>query len=169
MKQNSTVLAVKNKIHKLDSLLKQVENWKKENHKIVFTNGCFDILHFGHVDYLNRARDLGDHLIIGVNSDFSTQRLKGKTRPIQDENSRLMVLASMQCVSAVVLFDEDTPLNLIEQILPNVLVKGSDYKIEEIVGAKAVLENNGAVKTIDFISGYSTSNIEKRILLAHKE
>lgn len=138
--------------------------WREENKKIVFTNGCFDLLHLGHVDYLAKAKDLGDRLIIGVNTDSSVKRLKGKNRPLQDENSRLHILAALHSVDAVVLFDEDTPYELIKKIQPDILVKGADYKIENIVGYDIVTSRGGSVKTIEFIEGYSTTNIEQRIL-----
>lgn len=138
--------------------------WREENQKIVFTNGCFDLLHLGHVDYLAKAKDLGDRLIIGVNTDSSVKRLKGKNRPLQDENSRLHILAALHSVDAVVLFDEDTPYELIKKIQPDILVKGADYKIENIVGYDIVTSRGGSVKTIEFIEGYSTTNIEQRIL-----
>ena len=138
--------------------------WREENQKIVFTNGCFDLLHLGHVDYLAKAKDLGDRLIIGVNTDSSVKRLKGENRPLQDENSRLHILAALHSVDAVVLFDEDTPYELIKKIQPDILVKGADYKIENIVGYDIVTSRGGSVKTIEFIEGYSTTNIEQRIL-----
>lgn len=138
--------------------------WREENQKIVFTNGCFDLLHLGHVDYLAKAKDLGDRLIIGVNTDSSVKRLKGKNRPLQDENSRLHILAALHSVDAVVLFDEDTPYELIKKIQPDILVKGADYKIENIVGYDIVTSRGGSVQTIEFIEGYSTTNIEQRIL-----
>ena len=138
--------------------------WREENQKIVFTNGCFDLLHLGHVDYLAKAKDLGDRLIIGVNTDSSVKRLKGKNRPLQDENSRLHILAALHSVDAVVLFDEDTPYELIKKIQPDILVKGADYKIEDIVGYDIVTSRGGSVQTIEFIEGYSTTNIEQRIL-----
>ena len=138
--------------------------WREENQKIVFTNGCFDLLHLGHVDYLAKAKDLGDRLIIGVNTDSSVKRLKGKNRPLQDENSRLHILAALHSVDAVVLFDEDTPYELIKKIEPDILVKGADYKIENIVGYDIVTSRGGSVKTIEFIEGYSTTKIEQRIL-----
>ena len=138
--------------------------WREENQKIVFTNGCFDLLHLGHVDYLAKAKDLGDRLIIGVNTDSSVKRLKGKNRPLQDENSRLHILAALHSVDAVVLFDDDTPYELIKKIQPDILVKGADYKIENIVGYDIVTSRGGSVKTIEFIEGYSTTNIEQRIL-----
>ena len=138
--------------------------WREENKKIVFTNGCFDLLHLGHVDYLAKAKDLGDRLIIGVNTDSSVKRLKGKNRPLQDENSRLHILAALHSVDAVVLFDDDTPYELIKKIEPDILVKGADYKIENIVGYDIVTSRGGSVQTIEFIEGYSTTNIEQRIL-----
>ena len=138
--------------------------WRNANERIVFTNGCFDLLHLGHVDYLAKAKDLGERLIIGVNTDFSVKRLKGEHRPLQDENSRLHILAALQSVDAVVLFDEDTPYELIKEIEPNILVKGADYKIENIVGYDIVVSRGGSVQTIEFIEGYSTTLIEKRIL-----
>lgn len=135
-----------------------------KDQKIVFTNGVFDLLHRGHVDYLSRAADLGDVLIVGLNTDRSVKRLgKGDARPIQDEKTRAMLLAAMRFVDYVVLFDEETPYDLIEKIKPDVLVKGGDYKIEEIVGADLVLARNGEVKTLDFLPGFSTTNIEKKI------
>lgn len=154
---------IQSKILGTDELLKRVDSWKKEGAAVVFTNGCFDLLHKGHVDYLNRAADFGDRLIIGVNSDASVSRLKGPHRPIQDELSRLWVLASLSCVSAVVLFSEETPIELIKSISPNVLVKGGDYTIETIVGASEVLSTGGRVEIIPFLEGYSTSRLEDKI------
>ena len=145
-----------------------LESWKMNNEKIVFTNGCFDIVHLGHVDYLSKAADLGSKLIVGLNSDASTQRLKGATRPINQEISRAGILTSFFFIDAVILFNEDTPLDLIINILPNVLVKGADYAIDQIVGAKEVLENGGDVETIKLLDGYSTSLIEQKILKAHQ-
>lgn len=146
-----------------DSLEKAVSSWKKEGKKIVFTNGCFDILHLGHVDYLAKAADLGDKLIVGLNTDSSVSSLKGPHRPIQDENSRLKIMASLSFVDGVILFSEPTPLELIRLVQPDILVKGSDYQPEQIVGYDIVVGGGGCVKTIDFIPGYSTSNIEKKI------
>lgn len=140
-----------------------VTEWKSAGNKIVFTNGCFDILHMGHVDYLEKARNLGDKLIIGLNTDNSVSRFKGSERPIQDQHSRARVMAALSSVDAVVLFDEDNPLELISALLPDILVKGSDYLAENIVGADVVKKNGGEVKIIDFVSGYSTSNIVKKI------
>jgi D-glycero-beta-D-manno-heptose 1-phosphate adenylyltransferase len=145
------------------SLRQQITNWQQQQNKVVFTNGCFDILHKGHVDYLAKAADLGQRLVIGVNTDASVSRLKGPHRPIQDQQSRLQILASLQCVDAVILFDEQTPYELIKTLMPDILVKGSDYKPENIVGYDLVTAKGGTVKTIDFIPGYSTSAIEKKI------
>lgn len=154
----------KSKIHSLDSLLKLRQKWKQQGEKVVFTNGCFDILHRGHVDYLNKAADLGTKLMVAVNSDSSVSDIKKPGRPIQDEVSRSEIIASLGCVDAVVLFSESTPLNIIKTLLPDVLVKGSDYKVQDIVGYKEVVANGGLVKTIDFLEGYSTSLIEEKIL-----
>ncbi|MHC1776191.1 MAG: D-glycero-beta-D-manno-heptose 1-phosphate adenylyltransferase [Lentimicrobium sp.] len=141
----------------------QLAYWRFRDFKIVFTNGCFDLIHLGHIDYLAKAADLGDVLIIGLNTDASTRRLKGPTRPINDEHARALVLASLSFVSIVVLFDEDTPYNLIQTIQPDILVKGADYKPEEIVGYDIVTAKGGRIVTIDYLPGYSTSLIEKRI------
>jgi len=137
--------------------------WRFQGKKIVFTNGCFDILHLGHIDYLSKAKDEGNILIIGLNTDNSVSRIKGKNRPITDENSRAKILASLQFVDAVTFFDEETPYELISFVQPDVLVKGSDYKPEEIVGYDIVKAKNGKVVTIDFLEGYSTTAIEKKI------
>lgn len=137
--------------------------WNFKDFKIVFTNGCFDIIHLGHIDYLIKAAELGNKLIIGLNSDASTRRLKGPTRPINDEHSRAMILASFSFVDAVILFDEDTPYKLIKTIQPDILVKGADYKPEDIVGYDIVMAKGGKVETLEYLEGYSTSNIEKRI------
>ena len=144
-------------------LLKKVTQWKREGKKIVFTNGVFDLVHRGHVDYLAKARNLGDVLVMGVNTDVSVNRLKGPHRPIQDEYSRLLILASFEFVDAVILFGEQTPYDLIKLVEPNILVKGSDYKAENIVGYDIVTSTGGSVQTIDFIPGFSTSLIEQRI------
>ena len=141
----------------------QVKGWQHEGQHVVFTNGCFDIIHLGHVDYLEKARMLGDKLVIGLNSDDSVSRFKGPERPLQDQTSRARILASMQFVDLIVFFNEDTPLNLISEIKPNILVKGSDYLAENIVGADVVKKNGGVVKTIDFVPGYSTTRIVEKI------
>jgi rfaE bifunctional protein nucleotidyltransferase chain/domain len=147
----------------------KAEALRKAGKKIVFTNGCFDILHAGHVAYLQEAASLGDLLIVGLNTDNSVKRLeKSPARPLQNEYSRSRVMAALGCVAAVVLFDEDTPKELIEEIVPAVLVKGADYLPENIAGAEFVLNHGGKVQTIAFLPGFSTSAIEKKILEAHK-
>ena len=151
------------KIHTWETLQSQVAEWQKQGKKIVFSNGCFDLVHKGHIDYLNHAADLGDVLVMGLNTDASVSKLKGLHRPIQDEQSRLTIIAALQCVNAVVLFDEETPYELIKLVQPDVLVKGSDYKPENIVGYDIVIAKGGQVKTIDYLPGFSTSGIEKRI------
>jgi rfaE bifunctional protein nucleotidyltransferase chain/domain len=161
MSHHNSILA---KIHTSKQTLAQlVKQWQHEGKKVVFTNGCFDLLHRGHVDYLAKAADCGNKLIIGVNTDASVSTLKGPNRPIQDQQSRLQILASLQCVDAVILFDEETPYNLIKTIEPDVLVKGSDYEPQNIVGYDLVIAKAGEVKTIDFIPGFSTSEIERKI------
>jgi rfaE bifunctional protein nucleotidyltransferase chain/domain len=154
---------VKNRIKKREELSFIVNRWSLTGEKVVFTNGCFDILHQGHVDYLSKAADLGTKLVVGVNSDNSVRRLgKDKNRPIQDEKSRAIILAALHFVDLVILFDEDTPLELIKEVNPQVLVKGSDYKMHEIVGYEFVTEKEGEVRTIDFLEGYSTSKIVEK-------
>lgn len=152
-----------NKIRPLAELKTMVSTWQKEGKRVVFTNGVFDLLHIGHVTYLAKAAELGDKLIIGLNTDSSVKRIKGESRPINDQSSRAALLASLFFVDGVVLFDEDTPLNLISYLLPDILVKGADYSIENIVGAKEVIANGGEVKTITFVEGYSSTSIIKKI------
>lgn len=151
------------KISDLQKLKATVIAWKSEGKKIVFTNGVFDLLHIGHITYLAKAAELGEKLIIGLNSDSSVRRIKGEGRPINDENSRAALLAALFFVDAIVLFGEDTPLNLITELLPDVLVKGADYAVEDIVGGKEVIANGGDVKTIDFVEGYSSTSIIQKI------
>ncbi|RLC56853.1 MAG: D-glycero-beta-D-manno-heptose 1-phosphate adenylyltransferase [Candidatus Cloacimonadota bacterium] len=145
------------------SLHQQLAIWRFLNKKIVFTNGCFDILHLGHIDYLSKAKDLGNILLIGLNTDDSVKRLKGDNRPIIKEQERAIFLASLLFVDGVILFDEDTPYNLIKGVEPDILVKGSDYKKEEIVGADIIQETGGEIITIDFLKGYSTTSILDKI------
>ncbi len=142
---------------------KQVEQWQSEGKKIVFTNGCFDIVHLGHIDYLEKARNLGDKLVLGLNTDASVSRLKGETRPVINEYARARMMSAMSFVDAVVLFDEPTPKELIELLAPNILVKGDDYSIGNIVGADFVMAHGGEVKTIALVKGYSTSSIIEKI------
>lgn len=149
-------------------LAAKIQNWQNKGEKVVFTNGCFDIIHPGHVDYLIRAAELGQRLVLGVNTDDSVSRLKGSHRPIQNEGARLQVLAALGCIDALVLFGEQTPKVLIETVRPDILVKGGDYTIDTIVGADFVLNNGGEVKVLPFLEGYSTSAIEAKILKAHK-
>lgn len=157
---------IKNKVVSKENLKPILSRLRFKDEKIVFTNGCFDILHKGHVDYLSKAADLGTKLIVAVNSDDSVKRLeKGINRPLQDENSRAMLIAALQFVDYVLIFDEDTPLEIIDFIKPNVLAKGSDYEIEQIVGHKIVLANGGEVKRIDFLEGYSTTSIVNKAKL----
>ncbi len=148
-----------NKIYPLDALVRQCDIWRMKGQKIVFTNGCFDILHHGHLDYLAKAADMGNVLIVGVNSDDSVRRLKGKDRPITNEKDRAFQLASLLCVDAVCQFNEDTPLELIQALKPDFLVKGGDYTTDKIVGASFVMSYNGKVETVPFVQGYSTSSI----------
>jgi rfaE bifunctional protein nucleotidyltransferase chain/domain len=147
------------KIHKTDTISAQVKKWQANKEKVVFTNGCFDILHLGHVRYLEKAAQLGDRLVVGVNTDASVKKLKGETRPINNENARCALLAALAFTDAIVLFEEETPLELITLTQPDVLVKGSDYTPDKIVGADVVLAKGGEVKTIDFVAGYSTTSI----------
>ena len=138
--------------------------WRFKQKKIVFTNGCFDLLHLGHIDYLSKAKDCGDVLLVGINTDRSVKMLgKGSNRPITDENARATIIAALHFVDAVVLFDEETPYELIKTVQPDVLVKGSDYLAEDIVGYDVVKEKGGKVITIDFLPGYSTTEIIRKI------
>lgn len=155
--------AIEKKLMNSSQLIDQLNAWQKEGCKIVFSNGCFDILHLGHIDYLARAADFGDKMVIGLNTDRSVSKIKGSSRPINDERSRGMVLAALEFVSAIILFDEPTPYELIRLVQPDVLVKGADYKPEEIVGYDIVTAKGGVVKTIPFVDGYSTTKIEQRI------
>ncbi len=139
-----------------------------KNRRIVFTNGCFDIIHLGHIDYLRKARDLGDVLVLGLNTDASVRRLKGPSRPVQDEKARAEILASLLFVDVVVLFDEETPYKLIQQVQPDILVKGKDYSAEDVVGYDIVKSKGGRVETIELVDGYSTSAIVQRILESEK-
>ncbi|REJ82973.1 MAG: D-glycero-beta-D-manno-heptose 1-phosphate adenylyltransferase [Bacteroidetes bacterium] len=163
-----TLDLIKSKIFNAEQLKHQLEVWKFLGKKISFTNGCFDILHLGHIDYLAKAADFGNVLILGLNTDSSVQRLKGSHRPINGQDQRAMIMASLHFVDAVTFFDQDTPLELIKMIMPDFLIKGSDYKAEEIVGYREVTENGGKVVTIDFLPGYSTSIIEGKILSSKK-
>lgn len=147
-----------------DKLKTLLGDWKNQHLKIVFTNGCFDILHRGHVEYLCHARDLGDKLVLGLNTDASVKRLgKSPERPINSEETRATILAALECVDAVILFDEDTPLELISFVQPDVLVKGNDYKAEDIVGYDVVVAKGGKVITIQLVDGFSTTRLIEKM------
>lgn len=159
---SSHLQLIQNKIVTVSQAVTLCMEWKK-NGDVVFTNGCFDILHSGHLHYLSSAADLGHKLIIGLNSDSSIAKLKGNSRPFIKESDRLLMLASLTFVDAVILFEEDTPIKLIESISPDVLVKGGDYSEEQIVGHQIIIKNGGKVISLEFIEGYSTTNFIKKI------
>ena len=140
-----------------------INQWKKEGFKIVFTNGCFDLIHIGHVLYLEDAKSLGDKLIVGLNSDASVSRLKGAHRPIKDEYNRSHILAALASVDAVIVFENDDPLTLIKDISPDILVKGGDWRPDQIVGSDFILSNGGEVRSLRFVEGYSTTKMEEKI------
>jgi rfaE bifunctional protein nucleotidyltransferase chain/domain len=152
-----------NKISSLEELKNKVNAWKQAGEEVVFTNGCFDIIHRGHIEVLARTADLGGKFIVGLNSDSSIQKLKGESRPIIDEQSRAILLASLSFVDAVVLFSEDTPINLISTLKPDVLAKGGDYEIEAIVGHEIVQNNGGEVILVPFVDGFSSTTIIDKI------
>jgi rfaE bifunctional protein nucleotidyltransferase chain/domain len=151
------------KISDLPELKASMAAWKSEGKKVVFTNGVFDLLHIGHITYMAKASELGDKLVIGLNSDSSVKRIKGDDRPVNDQNSRAALLAALFFVDAIVVFEEDTPINLITALMPDILVKGADYLVENIVGAKEVIANGGEVKTINLVEGYSSTSIIQKI------
>ena len=154
---------ISEKIYTLPGIVQKTNEWKKDGKKVVFTNGVFDLLHKGHIFSLSQAAKQGDVLIIGLNADSSVKRLKGDGRPINDQDARALLLASLMMVDAVIIFEEDTPLNLIASILPDVLVKGGDYTVDEIVGAKEVIANGGKVVINPILDGFSTTAIIKAI------
>jgi rfaE bifunctional protein nucleotidyltransferase chain/domain len=151
------------KIFDLADVVPRLTAWRLKNERIVFTNGCFDILHLGHVDYLEKARRLGDRLVLGLNTDASVFRIKGPSRPVQSEMSRARVVAALEFVDMVVLFDEETPLELIQLVRPDVLVKGDDYSVDTIVGAKEVMAWGGSVQTVPLVEGHSTTRIIEKL------
>ena len=153
----------KSKIVSINDAPKVVMQWQQDGDQVVFTNGCFDIVHRGHVEYLAKAAEKGDRLVLGLNTDASVQRIKGPTRPIVDEDSRAIVLAALEFIDLIVFFNEDTPYELIKVVQPDVLVKGADYKVEDIVGYDVVMNRGGKVETITFVDGFSTSNIVDKI------
>tara|TARA_B110000014_G_C19985231_1_gene510193 strand:+ start:233 stop:724 length:492 start_codon:yes stop_codon:yes gene_type:complete len=154
---------IKSKIYSLSDLKIQSDKWKENGEKIVFTNGCFDLVHRGHIEVLANTADLGDRLIIGLNSDSSIKNLKGENRPIINETSRAILLSSLQFVDAIVFFSDETPLNLIKTLIPDILAKGGDYKVTDIAGNEVVLENGGEVILVPFINGFSSTNIIEKI------
>jgi rfaE bifunctional protein nucleotidyltransferase chain/domain len=155
--------AIQKKIKTEEALDQLIQRWRFASGRIVFTNGCFDILHEGHLRYLSDARSLGDYLILGLNSDTSVSRLKGPRRPVNGQQSRALLLAGLMPVDGVVIFDEDTPLRLIERIRPDVLVKGGDWPVDQIVGAEVVLSYGGSVQSLPFHQGFSTTSVVERI------
>ena len=156
------------KILKRDALILRIQELKQADQKIVFTNGCFDILHPGHVRYLQNARRLGDALVVGVNSDRSVRELKGPLRPILTEQERCLILSGLESVNYVSVFDEPTPLALIQSVLPHVLVKGGDWGLSEIVGRETVEASGGTVTSLPYETGQSTSSIVERILTRYR-
>jgi rfaE bifunctional protein nucleotidyltransferase chain/domain len=154
---------IEQKIQSWEQIAATTDAWRAAGARIVFTNGCFDILHYGHLHYLASARDLGERLVVGLNSAASVSRLKGPHRPINDELTRTHLLAALEVVDAVVVFEDDTPLELIRLVRPDLLVKGGDWRPEQIVGSDLVLAAGGQVRSLPFVQGYSTTNIEKKI------
>ena len=154
---------IKNKIFSIAELKKEVQKWKKNNDKIVFTNGCFDILHLGHIELLAKAADLGNKLIIAVNSDASIKVLKGEKRPILDEKSRSIIIASLEKVNAVIIFKESTPLDVIKKINPDIIVKGGDYVKEDVIGKNYIEKYGGEVIIFPLSEGFSTTSILEKI------
>ena len=154
---------IRSRILSREEITRQRTVWRFQDKKVVFTNGCFDLIHPGHIEYLSKAADLGGVLVIGLNSDASVRRLKGPDRPLMPEDARALILASLSFVSAVVLFDEETPYRLIDAIKPDILVKGADYKVEDIAGHDIVLAGGGRVETIELTKGYSTTSLIDRI------
>ena len=157
------ITSIRRKIKDLTTAQRTLSAWRINGHRIVFTNGCFDLIHAGHLHYLAQARSLGHRLVVGLNSDASVARLKGDRRPIIDQDARALLLASLVFIDLVVIFEEDTPRELIKALGVDILVKGGDYKIDEIVGAKEVKARGGCVQVLPFLPGYSTSNIEAKI------
>ena len=159
----SNLKKIQSKIVSLANLTLKVDEWKKSGQKIVSTNGCFDLIHRGHVEVLSKTADLGEKLIVGLNSDISIKKLKGKSRPIIDENSRALLLAALTFVDAVIFFSEENPLNLITNLKPDILAKGGDYEINTIVGHEIVRKNGGDVVLVPFVDGFSSTNIIDKI------
>ena len=162
-------MPTKDKIVNLSTASELVNTWKTDGEKIVFTNGCFDIVHLGHIDYLEKASLLGSKMVLGLNTDASVQRLKSVSRPVIDQVSRSRLMAALEFIDLVIFFDNDTPLELIKTLMPDVLVKGNDCQIKDIVGSKEVLENGGSVETVELVQGYSTSSIIDKIIRTSNE
>jgi rfaE bifunctional protein nucleotidyltransferase chain/domain len=162
---NSYYNIIAQKIQGHEQAKQTIQQWKKQSKSIVFTNGCFDLIHLGHLYYLAEAASLGDRLVVAVNSDNSVKNLKGINRPIKNQETRMNLLASLAVVDMVILFDETTPLQLIEAIVPDVLVKGGDWRTEDIVGSDIVLKNNGRVESLSFVEGNSTTALIEKIQL----
>lgn len=156
-------MIVAQKIVDIQGLQRLLHHWRVLGDKIVFTNGCFDVLHAGHVTLLGQCAEFGDRVVVGLNSDRSIKKIKGESRPIQQEQDRALLLASIQYVDAVILFDEATPLTLIETILPDVLVKGGDYTVSTVVGANEVIAHGGKVELVELVHGKSTTDIASKI------
>jgi D-beta-D-heptose 7-phosphate kinase/D-beta-D-heptose 1-phosphate adenosyltransferase len=162
-------LEMDRKIKGRDSLQTILQELQHQGRQVVFTNGCFDLLHVGHIKYLQAARQLGDLLVLGLNSDASIRRLKGEKRPLIDQTERCHILAALSCVDFVTVFDEDTPLELIRSLRPDILVKGGDYRMEEVVGRETVESYGGRVELISFVDGKSTTNIINKILQSYQD
>ncbi|MFT3907905.1 MAG: D-glycero-beta-D-manno-heptose 1-phosphate adenylyltransferase [Ferruginibacter sp.] len=158
-----SVQSIPGKIYNLEALKMELTRWRLKNKKIVFTNGVFDILHEGHIASLSEAAEFGDILIVAVNADASVKRLKGPTRPVNNEQARALLLASLVMTDAIIIFEEDTPLELVKAILPDVMVKGGDYTVEQIAGAKEVIANGGEVKLARIVEGISTTAIIEKM------
>lgn len=158
----------KDKIVSQEQAAQQIAAWQAKGESVVFTNGCFDILHLGHIDYLEKARAKGQRLVVGLNSDASVRRIKGEKRPVVPENARARLLAALAFVDLLTVFEEDTPLELITSLKPDVLVKGDDYSIDTIVGADVVMANGGRVETLSLVEGFSTSLIIEKIRKAYQ-
>ncbi len=154
---------IKTKIQDWQTASKTVQNWQQLGLEVVFTNGCFDLIHYGHLHYLAEAKSLGQKLVVALNSDASISRLKGASRPIKDAKNRLHLMASLAVVDLVVLFEQDTPLELIKQLTPDILVKGGDWKVSQIIGNQWVVAHGGSVESLPFIEGYSTTRLVDKI------
>ena len=163
MRTSRRLLRFKSKIKKLGALIKIIRALKRQGKRIIFTNGCFDIVHFGHISYLQQAANKGDILIVGINSDRSVKRLKGLGRPVVSQQHRASVVAALEAVDYVVIFEQDTPEALINALTPDVLVKGGDWKIEDIIGSQMVIKNGGKVFSIKFVKGFSTTELINKI------